>query len=567
MGEGRQQHTASRQAPLAQDLIRRSRRARRRGLAGAVGVGAALLVAACAPAGERVAFDPATASPTVLAGTARPGNGPVGTVVVDAAAISAGDPTDPTDPNGTERPSGATGAAAAPSGPWWSVDPATSGGPFPGASVEGLLTFRGSPTRSYYGSGPVPDDPMVHWFAPDDGGFCRSSTEGGETNVWCGTGWTGQPALWRWGDRWATAFGAYDGAVHVLDAATGAPLLGAFPTDDLIKGSVSIDPDGYPLLYVGSRDNYLRVIALDRGQPEELWRLSAYDVSPTLWNDDWDGSPLVLGDLLLEGGENGQFHVVKLNRRIGADGKVTVAPRLLFNAPAWDDQELAETGSPNVSVESSVAVAGNVAYTANSGGLIVGWDLAAVAAGARGDAVKVFRFWMGDDTDATIAVDAEGYLYVAAEYEQGRARADEVGQLAKLDPRRPDAPLVWSQPLRSGGVPSGVWASPALWGPLVIVATNAGELVAFDRTSGERRWQLDLPGPTWGSPVVVDGTLIEGDCAGVLHAWTLGDGSAPPTPRWELELGGCIESTPAVVGGMIVVGTRAGRVYGIGPRR
>lgn len=509
------------------------------------------MAAACAPASSRVAVRDASS----VAGA--------------PATVLAGDGTNATgttnDTGGATSAPAATVVLPASDRNTWFVDPATSGQPFPGASVAGLLTFRGSPTRSFTGAGPVPSPPVVRWAVPDGGGFCRESSEGSVTSVWCGTGWTGQPAIWRWGDRWAVAFGAYDGAVHVLDAATGEPLLAPFPTGDLIKGSVSIDPQGYPLLYVGSRDNFLRVLALDRDPPLELWRLSADDVSPTLWNDDWDGSPLVLGDLLLQGGENGQFHVVKLNRRIGADGKVAVAPRLLFNAPAWDEQLLADTGSTNVSVESSVAVADHVAYTANSGGLIVGWDLDAIAAGVRDDSVRTLRFWMGDDTDASVVVDADGALYATAEYELSRPRADEVGQLVKLDPSRPEAPLVWSVPLRTGGVPSGAWATPALWGPLVIVATNAGELLAFDRSSGAPRWAIELVGPTWSSPVVVDDVLIQGDCAGVLHGFALDPAAPeqPPAPSWEVTLGGCIESTPAVFGGFIVVGTRAGQVFGL----
>lgn len=458
----------------------------------------------------------------------------------------------------------ATTAEAVAADPRWEVDPASSGQPFPQARVEGLLTFRGNPTRSFTGAGPVPASPTVRWTYPQDGGLCRTSSDGGVASLWCGTGWTGQPALWRWGDRWAVAFGAYDGAVHVLDAATGAPILPPFATGDLIKGSVSVDPDGFPLLYVGSRDGQLRVIAIDRPVPTELWRLPAEHGSPTLWNDDWDASPLVLGDLLLVGGENSRFHVVKLNRRLDADGKVTVAPRLVFDDAGWDPQLLADLGDTNVSIESSVTVVGHVAYTANSGGLIVGWDLNAIAAGVRGPDVRVFRFWMGDDTDATVVADAEGFLYVAAEYERGNARAAEVGQLVKLDPRRPDQPLLWSVPLRSGGIPAGVWATPALYGDVVIVATNAGEVLAVDRADGSIRWNLALPGPTWGSPVVVDGVLLQGDCAGVLHAWDVTDTRAAPRPLWNVSLGGCIESTPAVYGGTIVVGTRGGKVFALG---
>ena len=76
------------------------------------------------------------------------------------------------------------------------VDPRMVGLQPPWA-LEGLLTFRGSPTRSFYGRGPIPEDPDVQWRFPEEGGLCRQSTVGAETRTWCGTGWTGQPALFR----------------------------------------------------------------------------------------------------------------------------------------------------------------------------------------------------------------------------------------------------------------------------------------------------------------------------------------------------------------------------------
>ena len=43
---------------------------------------------------------------------------------------------------------------------------------------DGILTFRGSPTRSFYGRGPVPENPEVQWRFPEEGGggLCRQST-------------------------------------------------------------------------------------------------------------------------------------------------------------------------------------------------------------------------------------------------------------------------------------------------------------------------------------------------------------------------------------------------------
>jgi outer membrane protein assembly factor BamB len=433
------------------------------------------------------------------------------------------------------------------------------------AEVPGILTFRGNPTRTYYGRGPVPSDPRVRWYLPEEGGLCRQSRVGGQARIWCGSGWTGQPAVFERDGRTWVVFGAYDGAVHFLDADTGEDILPPFQTGDIIKGSVTVDPDGYPLVYTGSRDNYYRVLAIDRpGEAVELWKLSATAVSPTLWNDDWDGSGLVLDDLLLEGGENSQFHVAKLNRSYGDDGLVTVAPDLVWNTPSWDDQviaDLAGNRAREMSVENSVAVSGNTVYFANSGGLLTGWDLSPLRDG--GTPTQTFRFWTGDDTDASVVIDDEGFLYVAVEYERGNARAAEVGQLIKLDPRRPEAPVVWSYDDR-GANPAGFWATPALHEDVVINATNSGKLLALDRATGAELWSLDLAGPTWQSPVVVDDTLVYGDCNGVLRGYDVSDPRRLPTQRWEVALGGCIESTPAVWKGRIFVGTRAGKFFSLG---
>jgi hypothetical protein len=441
---------------------------------------------------------------------------------------------------------------------WWNPD--TVGQPW--GEVPGLLTFRGSPTRTYYGSGPIPTDPEVLWRFPRTGSMCSQSTTGGVTSNWCGTGWTGQPAVWERGPETWLAFGAYDRAVHVLDPNTGERRLDDFVTGDIIKGSVTVDPDGFPLLYTGSRDGFLRILALDReGELEEIYRLAATAVSPTKWNDDWDGAPLIIDGHLLEGGENSQFHILELNRSFRPDGLVQVDPVLVFNTPGWDDELLRSIRDNNVSIENSVAVSGNTVYFANSGGLVQGWDLTGLQEGTV--PTQNFRFWMGDDVDASIVIDEEQMLYVAAEFERGTSRSREVGQLVKLDPSRPDDPLVWSVDDQQH-IDGGIWATPAIHEDILIVATNGGRLMAIDRATGEIRWTKLLPGPLWQSPVVVDNVLIQGDCRGSLRAFDLVDTVNEPEELWRVELGGCIESTPAVWRGRIYVGTRAGALYGIG---
>jgi len=443
----------------------------------------------------------------------------------------------------------------------WS-DPARVGQPY-GSKVQGLLTFRGNPTRTYYGTGPLPrTEPVEKWKFPKSGAMCSTSVDEHGPSEWCGSGWTGQPSVFEREGRTWVVFGAYDRKVHFLDADTGGQILPDFPTGDIIKGSVTVDPDGFPIVYTGSRDNYYRAIAIDRNPPVELWKLSADAVKPTKWNNDWDGAGLVIDDYLFEGGENSQFHIVKLNRGYDANGKVTVAPQLVFNTPGWDDQQLKDIGHGNVSIENSVAIVRDVVYFANSGGLVQGWDLSGLKQGRA--PTRVFRFWTGDDTDATIVADEQGMLYVGSEYEKQSARSKEVGQMMKLDPSKPDDPLVWKVDDRPK-VPAGVWGTPALHRDIVIFPTTGGDVHGIDRSSGAIRWTLRLPsGQVWQSPVVIDNVLVMGDCLGDLRAFDVADTSKTPTPLWTMKVGGCIESTPAVWKGRMYLGTRAGAFHALG---
>lgn len=497
-----------------------------------------------APTGEATSADAEAATDEAVGTTEGNGNEP-----------GAGPETTPTDDPEAEE-------AEEPLPPFdgW-VNPASSGRAW-SDEVEGILTFRGNPTRSYYGAGPVPTAPTIQWQYPAGGGMCGISDPGTGPVEWCGTGWTGQPAVFeRDGRTWAV-FGAYDYGIHFVDADTGTDILPAFFTGDIIKGSVTIDPDGYPLVYSGSRDNFFRILAFDRDAPTELWSLSA-DAAPAefrQWNNDWDGSALIIDDYLFEGGENSVFHIVKLNRGYDANGLVTVNPELVFTAPGWDQQQLADLGDNNVSIENSVAISGNTVYFGNSGGLIQGWDISLLGAG--GTPERIFRWWAGEDTDASVVVDDEGYLYVAAEYEKGRARAQEVGQLIKLDPSKPDNPIVWSFFDAVGG--GGIWATPAVLDEVVIASTNTGRLVGLDRMTGAILWEKNFPEPLWSSQVVVDDVLIQGDCAGFLHAYDVSNPRVDPPELWSVELGGCIESTPAVWDGRVIVGTRAGQVHMVG---
>ncbi len=378
------------------------------------------------------------------------------------------------------------------------VDPESAFRPFPKAKVEGLLTFRGNPTRNYYGQGPMPVAPHVVWKYPGEQ-MCRLSEDKGETTRWCGNGWTGQPAVFERDGRTWVVFGAYDGAVHFVDAATGQDILPPFQTGRHHQGFGERRPRGAPAdLHRVARQ--LLPCAGDRpaGRRPSCGSSARMPCRPVKWNNDWDGSGLVLGDYLFEGGENSQIHIVKLNRAVGPDGLVAIAPELIWHAPGWDDELISAVGS-EVSIENSVAVSGNTLYFGNSGGLIQGWDIGPILAGT-GEPTRVFRFWTGDDSDASVVVDEAGQLYGGSEWERHNAQSAAVGQMWKLNPAQPDNPLVWTQH-DQGAEKAGVWGTPGIVGDLAIYTTYTGRAVGLDRNTGAIRWEKHLPAPLMGSPV------------------------------------------------------------------
>jgi outer membrane protein assembly factor BamB len=284
-------------------------------------------------------------------------------------------------------------------------------------------------------------------------------------------------------------------------------------------------------------------------------------VQPVLWNDDWDSSPVIVGDHMVVGSESSRFWVIKLNRSTDAAGLVQVAPEIAFTTEAWDQEVLAANGDNKASVESSVAIHEDTAYFGTTAGLILGYDLSGLGTGVVPE--RVFRFFTGGDNDATVVVDEDGMLYVGSQYDRNLDRAREVGQLTKVDPSNPVNPIVWKVD-DSGAIGGGVYGTPAIVGDTVYVGTNGGRLMGVARDTGMIRWTKQFSLPLWGSPVVVDDVLLMGDCEGFLHAYDVSDTIVDPPELWSLELGGCIEATPAVWKGRIYIGTRGGHLFVLG---
>ena len=110
---------------------------------------------------------------------------------------------------------------------------------------------------------------------------------------------------------------------------------------------------------------------------------------------------------------------MKLNRGYGADGKVTVAPQLVFNAPGWDARAARDIGEQRgLDRELRRDRRATPSTSRTPAGCVQGWDISALAEG--GSPTRVFRFWTGDDTDASVVVDDEGMLYVGVRVRAGQ---------------------------------------------------------------------------------------------------------------------------------------------------
>ncbi|MBN8540885.1 MAG: hypothetical protein J0L82_10905 [Deltaproteobacteria bacterium] len=450
----------------------------------------------------------------------------------------------------------------------------------PWGAVQGLTMFRGNPSRTFYGTGPVmPAVPKVLWRYPDRPMCSESCVGKNDCKQWCGSGWTGQPVVYQRADGITEViFGAYDRQVHFVNASNGQPTRNPFPTGDIIKGSVTIDPDGFPLLYFGSRDNKYRILALDRGDAVEVYSLDAYKVRRRLWNDDWDSNGSIVDDRLFVGGENSWFYVVKLNRKLESDNRVSVKPEIEVQMPGWTE-EMLEMLHPDkrdtmISIESSPVVFGKRAYWTNSGGMVVGVDWTRVK---NKHAEIVFTFWAGDDADATPIMDEKGHLYVAVQKEldngrgvrASRQRVEEIGQLIKLDPNNQVNPILWSAqvPSRSENDDGGIWSTPALdlKRNAIVVTTHPGDLISYDRFTGREMWRKKLGHHEWSSPNIIDDHLIVGRCQKTgIEAFKLNEHGTNPVTQWVTKAPrGCVESTPAIWKGRIYVGSRDGYFYGL----
>lgn len=467
--------------------------------------------------------------------------------------------------------------------------------------IPGVLTFRGNNYRDapVYGTTDVSQKKLQVVWTQDTGDVYA------EKSHWAGAGWTGQPLLVNWPTATKEAMGlsqaqiddpnfvevvypVVDGNVYRLDLATGRQTKPPIQVGWAFKGTGSIDPRGYPLLYSGMGLN-------QNGDKTGTWRYRIFDLIQNKEVSGWDGSDPVAPrrgcspvpacspdwgafdssslvnaatDTLIEPAENGLVYKVKLNAQFDPAAKtVSVSPE--FTKLNYTTPESSRHG-----IESSAAAYRNLMYAGDNDGNIICWD-----------ATTLQVVWVhpsGDDTDATIVLEDDNgtpFLYTGNEMDKRGEGANGAshGPITIQKINGFTGKTVWQYQIDAvynEAVNGGLMATPVLGtgevSDLVFFnlaktgSQKTGTLLALDRKTGTVVWKRALAHFGWSSPLILTGTDghaygIVGDSSGLLHLFNPNTGEDYST----LQLSQNIEASPAVYGNMLVVGTYAKKLYGI----
>ena len=371
-------------------------------------------------------------------------------------------------------------------------------------------------------------------------------------------GWTGQPTIAVRDDRTWAIFGGYDGHIHFMDADTGERILPDVETGDIIKGTPTIDPDGFPLVYSGSRDDLCGSSpSTGPGQAEVLWTLDSESVAP----EPVERRLGLVADHPRRLHDRGQReqpllgHQAQPLLRRGRAGAGR-PPRSCSPSQAWDRRCSRPTATSTRRSRARWRSYEDTAYFGTSAGLVWGYDLSRPRRGQAPE--RVFRFYTAGDNDASLVVDDEGMLYVAAQNDRPGApsRARSASSRSSTRATRPtpscgrfNETSVKGGHLRHAGRSS---ATP------IVVTSDAGRLIGLDRGTGAVQWETPARRSGVGQPGdrrrrAAHGRLPNGD----FHAFDMSDPDVEPPELWSVNLGGCIEATPAVWNGQIYIGSRS----------
>jgi len=446
--------------------------------------------------------------------------------------------------------------------------------------IEGVTTFRGNNYRNSasYGTTEVYEKKLEKIW----------SKKIGYIDEWTGVGWNGQPAIVKWNDKLRSKmniinnkknktdlkeviYGTLDGKIYFLDLEDGKqtryPINIGFP----IKGSVTVDPRGLPLLYSGQGIEKngeingkigFRIFSLI--DQKMLHFINGIDKNSYRYWGAFDSTPLIdaKNDTMYECGENGILYAVKLNTSFNLDtGFISINPDTLkyrYTSPLIK----------KLGIENSVAIYKNLSYFVDNTGYLHCIDLNTLN--------PVWTRFVTDDTDSTIAIEDKGdkkvSLYTACEVDHQKENG--YSYVRKINALNGE--LIWENKYQCiySETNGGALASPVVGkndiNNLVIFNIakswnkNGGKLIAFDKDTGKEIWVINFDRYCWSSPVDLytkDGKsyIIQCDSGGYMY---LIEGKTGKIFD-KIPLGGNVEGSPAVYKDMVVVGTRGQQIFGI----
>lgn len=460
----------------------------------------------------------------------------------------------------------------------------------------GITTFRGNNYRDsgFYGDINISEQKLEEIWSYKIGGMT------GAGSIWPGVGWTGQPCIVKWDKEMLGIMNVYDkfkdkaelieviyatldGNIYFLDLNTGEPTRDYIYIGVPVKGTLSVDPRGYPLLYVGqglesattnegeerSRHFGYRIFSLI--DSSLLHEIVGYNVfAPRAGWAAFDSSGIldIKNDTYYECGENGLIYIVKMNTIFDKTAKtISINPEIIR-------YKYIQAGEYSYGIESSPAIYEKYMYFTDNSGTLICLDLESLRI--------LWAYSTGDDTDASVALDVteEGvFLYTANEVD--KRGQDDFSNIRKFNALtgeliwQVDVPVFYVDVINGGAL-----ASPIIGkGPIKdLVIFNicktledsiwSGRLIAINKETGQINWQYKSP-YSWSSPVAVytqdnkayivycehNGkiSLIDALTGNQLNQVTLSLGREYIT----------IEATPAIYGDMLVVGTYAEKIYGV----
>ena len=474
-------------------------------------------------------------------------------------------------------------------------------------SVKGVLTFRGNNWRNMSSTDTVNLTEYKLTKVWDKG--ISALTKGGGSGSWSGCGWTGQPLIVQWPAEtrkimnlhdWAkqkenlveVIYPTEDGNIYFLDLESGEETRDKIVLNVPFKGTGSIDPRGYPLLYCGSGDQYESdsqksrafIISLINGRVlYEFGKQGTDSFARRKWYA-YDSAPLIDAktDTLIYPAENGIIYTMKLNTVYDPElGSISVNPSDIVKFRydcnnIYDDIDIADSTHKWQGYEGSAVAWNGYLYLASNDGMFQCVDLATMQV-----------VWIAnteDDTNASpvldVISDEEAYLYVGTSLHFNKDKNNTgIAPFFKIDAMTGEIKGRYGlQVFTVSGVSGGIQATAVVGKKgsniedLVVVPIarygnkDAGVLVALDKETFTERWKFEMDNYAWSSPAVIydasnNGYIIQADSKGYIFLIDAATGQQRGVLRPTETV---FEASPALFGNMLVVGCRGGqKIFGI----